>query len=141
NDFHGSAFEFLQRDKFRARNPFSEPDVVNPLTGRVLPETKRDQFGGSIGGPIVKNKWFFFCDYQGTRSNQGGSKLLTVPTALARTGNLSEYGINIYDPASGATPASRTQFPGNIIPGSRLSPQAQRELAPIPAPNHPRTRE
>jgi len=42
--------EFLQRDKFRARNPFSEPDVVNPLTGRVLPQTKRDQFGGSIGG-------------------------------------------------------------------------------------------
>ncbi len=141
NDFHGSAFEFLQRDKFRARNPFSEPDVVNPLTGRVLPETKRDQFGGSIGGPIVKNKWFFFGDYQGTRSNQGGSKLLTVPTALARTGNLSEYGINIYDPASGATPASRTQFPGNIIPGSRLSPQAQRVLALIPAPNRPGIRD
>src|SRR4051794_24491099 len=69
NAFHGSAFEFLQRDKFRARNPFSEPDVVNPVTGHVLPQTKRDQFGGSIGGPIVKNEWFFFGDYQGTRSN------------------------------------------------------------------------
>jgi outer membrane receptor protein involved in Fe transport len=134
NEFHGSAFEFLQRDRFRARNPFSEPDVVNPLTGRVLPQTKRDQFGGSIGGPIVKNSWFFFADYQGTRSNQGGSKLLTVPTALARTGNLSEYGINIFDPASGATPAQRSQFPGNVIPGNRLSPQAQRVLALIPAP-------
>ena len=81
NDFHGSLFEFLQRDRFRARNPFTEPDVVNPLTGRVIPETKRDQFGGSIGGPIVKNKWFFFADYQGTRATVGGSKLLTVPTA------------------------------------------------------------
>jgi Carboxypeptidase regulatory-like domain/TonB dependent receptor len=141
NEFHGSAFEYLQRDKFRARNPFSEPDVVNPLTGRVLPETKRDQFGGSIGGPIVKNSWFFFGDYQGTRNNQGGSKLLTVPTALARTGNLSEYGINIYDPASGATPGARSQFPGNVIPGSRLSPQAQRILALIPAPTRPGIRD
>ena len=141
NAFHGSAFEFLQRDKFRARNPFNEPDVVNPLTGRVLPQTKRDQFGGSVGGPIVKNSWFFFGDYQGTRSNQGGSKLLTVPTALARTGNLSEYGINIFDPASGATPAQRSQFPGNVIPGSRLSPQAQRVLALIPAPNRPGIRD
>jgi hypothetical protein len=141
NEFHGSAFEYLQRDKFRARNPFSEPDVVNPLTGRVIPQTKRDQFGGSIGGPIVKNSWFFFGDYQGTRSNVGGSKLLTVPTALARTGNLSEYGVNIFDPASGATPATRTQFPGNVIPGNRLSPQAQRILALIPAPNRPGIRD
>jgi outer membrane receptor protein involved in Fe transport len=141
NAFHGSAFEFLQRDKFRARNPFSEPDVLNPLTGRVIPETKRDQFGGSIGGPIVQNSWFFFADYQGTRSNVGGSKLLTVPTALARTGNFSEYGLNIFDPASGATPAQRSQFPGNVIPGNRLSPQAQRILSLIPAPNRPGIRD
>jgi hypothetical protein len=141
NDMHGSLFEYLQRDKFRARNPFSEPDVVNPLTGRVLPQTKRDQFGGSIGGPIKKNEWFFFADYQGTRSNQGGSKLLTVPTTLARTGNLTEYGVNIFDPASGATPSSRQQFAGNIIPGSRLSPQAQRILALIPQPNRPGIRD
>jgi len=138
NAFHGSAFEFLQRDKFRARNPFTEPDVVNPLTGRVIPETKRDQFGGSVGGPIVKNNWFFFTDYQGTRATVGGSKLLTVPTALARTGNLSEYGVSIFDPSGGA-PGSRTQFPGNVIPSNRLSPQAQRVLALLPAPNRPGT--
>jgi hypothetical protein len=141
NEFHGSLFEFLQRDRFRARNPFNEPDTVNPLTGRVLPQTKKDQFGGSIGGPIVKNSWFFFADYQGTRSTVGGSKLLTVPTTLARTGNLSEYGINIFDPSSGATPAQRAQFPGNIIPGNRLSPQAQRILALIPQPNRPGVRD
>src|SRR5262245_59891216 len=101
NDFHGSAFEFLQRDNFQARNPYSQFQE-DPLTGRFIPESKRDQFGGSIGGPIQKNKWFFFGDYQGTRSNVGGSRLLTVPTALARTGNLSEYGVNIFDPATGA---------------------------------------
>jgi hypothetical protein len=89
NEFHGSAFEFLQRDRFQARNPFSQPDVVNPLTGRVLPETKKDQFGASLGGPILRNKWFFFGDYQGSRNTVGGSRLLSVPTAAARRGDLS----------------------------------------------------
>jgi outer membrane receptor protein involved in Fe transport len=138
NEFHGSAFEFLQRDRFRARNPFSEPDTVNPLTGRVLPETKRDQFGGSIGGPIVKNSWFFFGDYQGTRSNVGGSKVLTVPNAASRNGDFSAYGVNIFDPSGGA-PGSRAQFPGNVIPANRLSPQARAVLSLIPLPNAPGT--
>ena len=65
---------------------------------RFLPETKRNQFGGSLGGPIQKNSIFIFGDYQGTRSNVGGSQLLTVPTQAARNGDLSAYGVNIYDP-------------------------------------------
>ena len=130
NELHGSAFYFLQRDNFQARNPFSQPKA------KGLPESKKDQFGGSIGGPIVKNKWFFFGDYQGERRKEGGSKLLTVPTALARTGNLSEYGVNIFDPATG-DPSQRQQFAGNIIPGGRLSPQALAILSLIPTPNTP----
>jgi hypothetical protein len=140
NDFHGSAFEFLQRDRFQARNPFTQPDRPDPVTGRVLPKTKRDQFGGTIGGPIRENQWFFFAGYDGVRADVGGSKRLTVPTARARTGDLSEYGVNIFDPATGP-PGSRTQFPGNVIPTSRLSPQAQRVLALIPAPNAPGIRD
>jgi hypothetical protein len=135
NEIHGSLFEYHLSDKFQSRNPFSQPDVENAITGRVLPETKRDQFGGSIGGPIKKNSIFFFADYQGWRYTDGGSKLLTVPTARARTGDLSEYGVNIFDPLSGATPADRSQFPGNVIPGSRLSPQSQQILNLIPLPN------
>ena len=100
NEFHGSLFEYLQRDRFQARNPFSQA-TPNALTGKFIPDTKRDQFGGSIGGPIVKDRFFFFGDYQGTRATQGGSKLLTVPTALARTGNLSEYGVDIVNPSTG----------------------------------------
>ncbi len=135
NSVHGSAFEFHQTDKFQARNPFSQPDVKNAITGKVLPETKRDQFGGSLGGPIQQNKWFLFGDYQGWRYTDGGSKLLTVPTAKARTGDLSEYGVNVFDPAGG-NPSNRSQFSGNVIPTNRLSPQALAILKLIPSPNN-----
>jgi outer membrane receptor protein involved in Fe transport len=137
NELHGSAFEFLQRDKFQARNPFSQPDVVNPLTGSVLPQTKKDQFGAALGAPIQKNKWFFFGDYQGSRNTVGGSQLLSVPTAAARNGDLSAYGVNVFDPSSGATPADRAQFPNNVIPADRISPQARAILDLIPLPNAP----
>jgi hypothetical protein len=129
NDLHGSAFEFYQTDKFQARNPFTQPDREDPITGRVLPETSRHNFGAAVGGPIVPNKWFFFGDYQGLRSTVGGSRRLTVPTAAARRGDLSAYGANVYDPLTGQ------QFPGNVIPAGRLSPQAQNILALIPLPN------
>jgi len=135
NTIHGSAFEFFQSDKFQSRNPFTQfaPD---PLTGRFLPETKKNQFGGSMGGPITKNRWFFFTDYEGTRSKVGGSKLATVPTDAARRGDFSAYGVAIFDPATGP-PASRTQFANNQIPQGRLSPQALAVLRLIPAPNLP----
>ncbi len=131
NEFRGSAFEFFQNDRFQARNPFTQP------TKASLPETKRNQFGVAIGGPIMKNKSFFFGDYQGTRSSVGGSVLRSVPTALARTGNLSEYGVNIYDPTSSANPAARAQFAGAVIPSGQLSPQALSLLGLIPLPNLP----
>ena len=140
NTLKGSLFEFNRTDRFQARNPFTEPDVVNPLTGRVLPETKKNQFGGSLGGPIQKDKVFFFADFQGTRSSIGGSRRLTVPTALARQGNFSEYGVNIYDPAGG-DPSQRQQFPGNIIPSDRISPQALAILNLLPAPTGPGIRD
>jgi hypothetical protein len=128
NRYRGSAFEFFQSDKFQSRNPFTQfqPD---PLTGRLVPETKRNQFGGSIGGPLRQNQWFFFGDFQGTRATQGGSRLLSVPTIAARGGDLSAYGVNIYDPTTGL------QFTGNRIQSNRLSPQAQAILQLIPEPN------
>jgi hypothetical protein len=131
NDFHGSAFEFFQNDAFQARNPFTQPSKDS------LPETKRNQFGFAVGGPILKNKSFFFGDYQGTRSTVGGSRLLSVPTELARTGNLSQYGINIYDPESSSNPAARAIFPGAVIPDDMLSDQALALLNLIPKPNLP----
>ena len=135
NALRGSGFEFFQNDRYQARNPFSQSSP-DPLTGRFVPKTKRNQFGGSLGGPIQRDRIFFFGDYQGTRSNVGGSKLLTVPTAAARTGDLSAYGVNIFDPSTG-DPSQRAQFGGNAIPSNRLSPQALAILKLIPLPNHP----
>jgi outer membrane receptor protein involved in Fe transport len=130
NGVHGSVFEFRQNDVLQARNPFTQfqPD---PLTGKSIPDTLKNQFGGSIGGPIIKDKFFYFGDYQGTRSKTGGSRLLTVPTNAARTGDLSAYGVNIFDPLTGV------QFPGNKIPNGRLSQQALNLLKLIPSPNAP----
>ena len=82
----------------------------------------------------MKNKWFFFGDYEGTRSTVGGSRLGTVPTEAARRGDFSAYGAAIFDPATGV-PALRTQFPNNQIPQGRLSPQALAVLRLIPTPN------
>ena len=135
NTFRGSAFEFYQSDKFQARNPFTQAQP-NTLTGKFLPDTKKNQFGGSLGGRIVENRLFFFGDYQGRRNTEGGSRLLNVPTAAARRGDLSAYGVNIYDPLTGV-PAERTKFENNTIPTNRLSPQAQSILALIPMPNAP----
>jgi hypothetical protein len=135
NREYGTGFWFHLGDNLQARNPFTQfqPD---PLTGKFLPDTSKNQFGASLGGKIVQNRWFYFGDYQGNRDTVGGSRLETVPTAAARNGDFSAYGANIYDPATGA-PADRTQFSGNVIPTGRLSPQAIALLRRIPLPNAP----
>jgi outer membrane receptor protein involved in Fe transport len=135
NELRGSGFWFHQDESLQARNPFTQfrPD---PLTGQFLPDTSKNQFGGSAGGKIVENRWFFFGDYEGTRNTIGGSRLVTVPTAAARAGDFSAYGVNIYDPATGA-PAARQQFANNAIPGGRISPLAQALLQRVPMPNAP----
>ncbi|HQR34338.1 MAG TPA: TonB-dependent receptor [Blastocatellia bacterium] len=141
NDLHGAAFLFRQNDVLQARNPFSQARK-DSLTGKFIPDTLKSQFGGAIGGRIIKDKLFFFGDYEGLRSKTGGTRLLSVPTAAARTGDLSAYGVNIFDPAtsvfnsSGALTA-RTQFTGNKIPTNRLSAQALNVLKLIPLPNAP----
>jgi hypothetical protein len=132
NDLHGSIFDFRQNDVLQARNPFTQFQK-DPLTGKFIPGSLKDQFGGSIGGPIIKDKFFFFGDFQGTRSKIGGSRLLTVPTVAARGGDLSAYGVDIFDPQTGV------QFPGNRIPNGRMSQQALNLLKLIPSPNAPGT--
>lgn len=91
NDFHGTAYEFLRNSALDARNYFEDP---------TLPKNsfKRNQFGGGIGGPIVKNKTFFFADYEGIRQSKGIPNFDTVPSPEARAGNLTS-GMVTVDPA------------------------------------------
>lgn len=135
NDFHLVGFEFLRNDHLNARNPFTQFQKIRG-TDRFIPVTQSNQFGAAASGKIIPNKLFWFGDYQGTRRNVGGSVLVRVPTAAERTGDFSATNVNIFDPASGAAPANRTQFAGNKIPTARLSPQAVGLLNKyIPLPN------
>jgi len=131
NEFHGSLFEFHDNQHLKARN-FFQP------AGRDKPLSIYNNYGGTLGGPIVKNKLFFFFSYDATRLRQGSVATYSVPTADIRTGNFSAYSTPIYDPMTGNPDGTgRTQFPGNIIPANRLSPQTQKIQAYFPLPNQP----
>jgi hypothetical protein len=121
---HGSAFEFLRNDAFDANNYF------NNRAGRPKPDFSQHQFGGTIGGPIVKNKTFYFFDYQGYRVSQGQTYLSTVPSLKMRNGDFSELNRVIYDARTGQP------FAGNLIPQERWDPAAKNILEQlIPEPN------
>ena len=141
NAVHGSGFEFLRNDHLQGRNPFTQSLPIFGSNGRTIPVTQWNQFGGSFGGPIKKNKLFFFGDYQGTRRNTGGSVLLRVPSLAERTGDMSGLGLSIFDPLSGTTPATRTPFPGAVIPTSQIASPAARLLQLIPAPDVPASKD
>jgi hypothetical protein len=113
NNFHGNLFEFLRNDKLDAN------DWFNNQFGRAKPPFRQNQFGGTLDGPIWKNRTFFFTDYQGLRVRQGNSFLSTVPTAGMRQGDFSALNRVIYDATS------HTPFAGNAIPVSRLDPVAR----------------
>jgi outer membrane receptor protein involved in Fe transport len=134
NDFHAVGFNFLRNGVLNARNPFTQFAKIRG-TDRFIPVTQYNQFGGAASGRIIKDKLFWFGDFQGTRRNTGGSALLRVPSAAERAGDLSGLGVDIFDPASGDTPATRAQFAGNRIPTARLNAQAQSLLRLIPLPN------
>ena len=149
NKFHGSAFEFHRSDGQQARDPFSQSQR-DSVTGRFIPINTHNQFGGSIGGPIIKNKLFFFGDYQGLREKNGVSGKFNLPTKNAHdtclaaaanpllTCDLSEYLSvgQIFDPTTGnADGTGRTAYINNQIPGSALSTPAINLLNLLPTPN------
>ena len=119
NSLHGTVFEFFRNDKLNA-NQWMNKLIPNSTTPR---QTMRwNEFGGTIGGPILKDKLFFFADYQGERFDfPSTSSFITVFTTKERTGDVSELvaaGKNIVDPQTGQP------FPNNIIPQNRLSAAA-----------------
>src|SRR5205085_598532 len=137
NQFHGSLYEYLRNDAFDAPGFFAP--VQNGV--KVKPELRYNVFGGSVGGPIRRNKTFFFFDYEGQRRRTGAVQTLTVPTELQRAGNFSQtlnargQLIPIYDPAISAGQTTRSQFSGNVIPANRLDPVAIKLMSFYPLPN------
>ena len=120
NRFHGTLYEFLRNDLFDAKNFFSP---VNLPTAPF----QENQFGGTLGGPVVHDKTFFFVDYDGVQIRKSLSQLFSVPTAAQRAGVFSTTIVN---------PAAGTPFPGNTI-NIPLDPAASALLAKVPLPNLP----
>ena len=140
NRFKGSLYEFLRNDLFDAPGFFAP--VLNGE--KTSPKLRYNVFGATLGGPIKRNRTFFFFSYEGRRLGVGSTTTLTVPTALQRTGDFSQTlnaagaVIPIFDPFSTvivAGKATRTQFPGNKIPASALDPVALKALAYFPIAN------
>ncbi len=138
NSFHGSGWYFLQRSGLDAR------DFFNPAPS-PKPESARDQGGFSIGGPIRKNKTFFFADFEKVRFNSAFNGVATVPTAAERAGNFSATATNVYDPtlplvacASGlCRPQASYKGTPNVIPPNEINPIGQAILNLYPQPNLP----
>jgi hypothetical protein len=122
NDFHGTVFEFVRNEKMNARNFFAN----------TVPPFKRNQFGATVGGPVRRDRLFFFFSWQSTYERSApGAVTATVPTAEQRRGDFSALRTTLRDPSGGS-------FPGNQIPASRLSQPALRFLeAFVPLPNRP----
>ncbi|MBI1354815.1 MAG: hypothetical protein GC160_10740 [Acidobacteria bacterium] len=135
NQLHGTLFEFIRNEKLDATNFFAN------RSGSVKPTLRQNQFGGTIGGALIKNRTFGFFSYQGTRIRLGKTFLATVPSAAARNGDFSNERVNlnqIYDPlttvGTGAA-AIRDPFPNNTIPGSRWDPVSSPLLSRFPSSN------
>lgn len=128
NAIHGTAFEFVRNEIFDARNFFTP-------AGAAKPPFKRNQYGFSFGGPVViprvyngRNKTFFFGDFEKTRIRETSTIASTLPTVKMRAGDFSELTKRVNDPTTGL------QFPGNVIPASRLDVVANRLVKLYPAP-------
>jgi hypothetical protein len=133
NQFHGTVFEFLRNDKLDANNFFTN------AAGQPRPAFHQNQFGAALGGPIARNRTFFFGDYQGTRQTRAGSSsIIDLPPAALREGDFSKAGAVIYDPASrrlGPTGlVIADPLAGNIIPQNQMnaSSLAVQKLVPLP---------
>ena len=130
NSLHGAVFEFWDNHKFGAKNFFFR----SPQT----PKSIQSQYGGALGGPIKRDKLFFFVSWEGLKQRQNYGRLITLPTAEHRAGDFSNVTSLMYDPQTGQPNGQgRTAFAGNRIPLARQSAIARRIIALVPATNQP----
>ncbi len=129
NVLHGSVFEFHRNDIF------DSPNYFHPK-GEPMPPLRQNQFGGTIGGALVKDRSFFFISYEGTRLNRSLTKTFSVPSNAVRSGNFSAFAGQVCDPLT-RNPATGacSPFPNNQIPSDRLDPVATTFLNQVPRAN------
>src|SRR5262245_23188456 len=127
NALHGTAYYYLRDEKFDSNTYFNDAfRTEHNLTPLPKPSNAQDQFGFNLGGPVIKDRLFFFADYEGTRITRGTTRSTRVPTTDERQGI---FATAIKDPLTGQN------FPGNVIPASRIDPVAAGIFALLPAPN------
>lgn len=119
NEFHGTAYDFFRNESMDTIDFFSK------RANQPKPKDKQNQFGGNLGGPLIKDRAFFFVDYEGTRITRGVTRLTAVPTLDQRNGILP----GVRDPLTGQP------FPGGVIPANRIDPYAAAIMALVPLPN------
>ncbi len=142
--FHGSGWYFLQRAQLNARDFFNPEFSYGSSVPNPKPDSKRDQYGFSVGGPIIKNRTFFFVDFEKVRSSSATSGVATVPTLAERQGDFSGTGTPIYDPKQALVvcppPASGMCRPavqgGGVIPGAEQDPIGMAVLNLYPTPSN-----
>jgi outer membrane receptor protein involved in Fe transport len=131
NRFHGSAYDFIRNDKFDAANYFTN------FFGQPKPPLRRNQFGGTLGGPLIHDKTFFFVSYDGFREARAQTLSGTYPTAAMRSGDFSQL-LNLPTPITITDPLTGNPFPGNIIPANRILSFFPAFLSKyVPLPNFP----
>ncbi len=129
NEIHGSAFEYHANQHLKAK-PFFLPQ------GQDKPKLVFNEFGGTLGGPIKRNKVFYFLSYEANYNRESASRFGTVPTARIKSGDMSESPRPIYDPLTGnADGSGRIAFPGNRVPAARISSISKKLADLTPPPN------
>jgi hypothetical protein len=125
NGFHGRLYDYFQNDALNTVGYFKAPK----------PPLRYNQFGANIGGPVIRNKLFFFFDYSGLRNSAGTTLRAYVPTQAERAGDFSADAFTIYDPSTyNASTGTISPFPGNIIKANRISNFASQYMAYFPLP-------
>ncbi|HEY6338952.1 MAG TPA: carboxypeptidase-like regulatory domain-containing protein [Candidatus Sulfotelmatobacter sp.] len=138
--FHGSGWYFLQRPGMDARDFFNPKYVINNPVPNPKPDSRRDQGGFSLGGPIRKNRTFFFVDFEKVRSSSASSGVATVPTMAERMGDFSNTSTRIYDPTAQGCGVPCVTRPlvqgGGVIPVSEQDPIGMAVLNLYPKPSN-----
>ncbi|MEZ5393392.1 MAG: TonB-dependent receptor [Bryobacterales bacterium] len=132
NDLHATLFEFFRHEKLNARNLFTP--------GRAKPLFRRNQYGGTLGGPLRRNRTFFFAELQASALRTGRTLASTVPTQAELGGDFSGVATTLYDPATtaaGPDGVLRDVFPNARIPAARLDPVALRAAGRYPQVSRP----